>query len=695
MQKLRYKLEVVSMTLGGIKTMESVVELIKTVTDAEKGCVEDVVVKNDTLFTNENNQAKLIHSYLSQLFYSTEYVGYALAFKCNMNAQAKLQADLTNSLQNYLPKGEYTFLSTQSEMMDKELIQSKDDFFSIGVYTEQDKTRETSWEVMHKEQVKDLMIRLEKGEWVGTYPPHMYDTSKMWLTINLVDGKGYGTEHVASYWYALITSDTMDAVSQRQLLLDLRIPIKAMIMDGENRFFAIISINADNLPTYRARVNYLYQYLGSHGYKVKTGYQEPHVMCPISQLVAGEESMRLEVREVAIQWDTWVQTVLLEKNKAGILDTRDDVRREIMSKRPYVVEGLLKRGEKMRLTGAAKVGKTFLLTELALAISRGKEWLGYPCMQGKVLYINTELHRDSFHERLDNMEVALGIEGDDGNRLDAWHVRGCAKPLSELLMTMKKYFKPGDYDVVIIDPIYKVLEGDENNAMQMGEACNNLDKLAEYLQCAIVYSHHHSKGPQEQKDVIERSSGSGVFGRDPDVIIDLLKIDLDKVSQAVREAKGYGEGTTACHVEGVVRDRGIFKTKYVAFQYPVHEEDTSGLLAAIYYGKTSKIDLEKYMVEDISVEAAHHNLVTDGEDAMVASNKNFLHTKNRAKKEEKEFKLKYMKNLLDYHQASNEATGMDLSVVAQLLGMEEQSIRRYVKEEVGVEIKNNKVYIKM
>ena len=42
----------------------------------------------------------------------------------------------------------------------------------------------------------------------------------------------------------------------------------------------------------------------------------------------------------------------------------------------------------------------------------------------------------------------------------------------------------------------------------------------------MIYCHHHSKGSQGNKRSMDRASGSGVFARDPDALLDLIELDL-------------------------------------------------------------------------------------------------------------------------------------------------------------------------
>ena len=81
------------------------------------------------------------------------------------------------------------------------------------------------------------------------------------------------------------------------------------------------------------------------------------------------------------------------------------------------------------------------------------------------------------------------------------------------------------YDAIIIDPIYKVITGNENNASDMGAFSNQFDKICNETGCAAIYCHHHSKGSQGFKKAMDRASGSGVFARDPDAQLDMIQLE--------------------------------------------------------------------------------------------------------------------------------------------------------------------------
>ena len=124
-------------------------------------------------------------------------------------------------------------------------------------------------------------------------------------------------------------------------------------------------------------------------------------------------------------------------------------------------------------------------------------------------------------------------------------------------------------DVIIIDPIYKVITGDENSASDMAAFCNQFDKICNETGCSVIYCHHHSKGAQGMKRAIDRASGSGVFARDPDAQLDMIELELsDEVKNFVAE-----RGATAWRMESSLREFPNFKPVNFWFEYPIHRLD--------------------------------------------------------------------------------------------------------------------------
>lgn len=133
----------------------------------------------------------------------------------------------------------------------------------------------------------------------------------------------------------------------------------------------------------------------------------------------------------------------------------------------------------------------------------------------------------------------MGLQSNNVQNIDVWNLRGKTVPMDKLAPKLIRRSLKKNYQAVIIDPIYKVLTGDENSADQMAHFTNQFDKVATELGCSVIYCHHHSKGAQGGKKSMDRASGSGVFARDPDALIDLVELELNDnlIKQRTDKAK--------------------------------------------------------------------------------------------------------------------------------------------------------------
>ena len=72
----------------------------------------------------------------------------------------------------------------------------------------------------------------------------------------------------------------------------------------------------------------------------------------------------------------------------------------------------------------------------------------------------------------------------------------------------------------------------------MGAFCNLFDKICTEMGASAIYCHHHSKGTQGWKKAMDRASGSGVFSRDPDAILDIIELKRPLVRQTEVDGDG-------------------------------------------------------------------------------------------------------------------------------------------------------------
>ena len=258
--------------------------------------------------------------------------------------------------------------------------------------------------------------------------------------------------------------------------------------------------------------------------------------------------------------------------------------------RPSIIEGLLRAGHKMMIAGPSKAGKSFSMIELALAFAAGNEWLGFQCKRCRVLYCNLEVDGDSFKHRIAAIMEKLEISpAEIGDRLKLWNLRGKAAELSTMLSTFKEQAR--GCDVLILDPIYKIMEGDENSASEMGKFTRNLDRLAEEG-AAIIYAHHFGKATQKAyDDPMNRASGSGVFARDPDAILTMSALNMEYVTQEQRQTAGVTSRASGFQLDFTLREFAPHSPFKIWFDYPVHIEDNGALDGTTITGKSaSSID---------------------------------------------------------------------------------------------------------
>lgn len=233
---------------------------------------------------------------------------------------------------------------------------------------------------------------------------------------------------------------------------------------------------------------------------------------------------------------------------------------------PAMIEGVLRKGHKMLLAGPSKAGKSFALIELAVCIASGTPWMNrFECRRGKVLYVNLEVDPVSAKHRFHDVSKALELPEEAVQamlpNIDLWNLRGYCINWPHFVDICCSRARREQYDVIIIDPFYKLNAGRENNVFDMVQFCNGLDRISAVNGAAVIYCHHHSKGDQGWKNSMDRASGSGVFARDVDALLDIIELELPPERQRA--------GVTAWRIEGTLREFPSFEPVDVWFNYPM------------------------------------------------------------------------------------------------------------------------------
>lgn len=538
------------------------------------------------------------------------------------------------------------------------------------------------------------------GSVLGDYKPE----AGAWIRFNPLDGKNVKNDNVTEYRFALVESDSTDIERQNAIIRELELPVACLVYSGGKSIHAIVRIDAANYDEYRKKVDYLYSICQKNGLEIDKQNRNPSRLSRLPGVMRGGQKQYIIDTNIGKssfeEWKEWIEAVNDDLPDA---ENMSDVWDDLPPLSPPLIDGILRQGHKMLIAGPSKAGKSYALIELCCAIAEGKKWLGFPCTKGKVMYVNLELDRASCLHRFKDVYTALGLSPDNLRNIDIWNLRGRSVPMDKLAPKLIRRAAKKNYIAIIIDPIYKVITGDENSADQMAHFCNQFDKVCTELSCAVIYCHHHSKGAQGGKRSMDRASGSGVFARDPDALLDLIELEiseallkqeknksacsvmtryLDKkglddeysqddgesrtamqeacrralsnehykeVMSLVTKADKDTEARTAWRIESTLREFPKFAPINVWFDYPVHKADYSGVL------KDAEAEGEKGSWQ-----------------------KNF--TKKKTDKERKTERKEAIDTAFDACMINGTVTVKDL---AEYMGKSEDTVRRHLKEHGG------------
>ncbi len=488
----------------------------------------------------------------------------------------------------------------------------------------------------------ELIEQLEKYNDVGAVIGDCDERAGAWIRFNPLDGNGVKNDNVTDYRYALVESDSIPIERQNAIIRQLELPVACLVYSGGKSIHAIVKIEAGDLSEYKKRVEYLYNICRKNGLEVDTQNKNPSRLSRMPGVKRnGHKQFLIDTNIGKRSWNEWQDWIEAVNDDLPDPETLSDVWENIPPLAPCLIDGVLRKGHKMLISGPSKAGKSIALIELCIAIAEGTSWFGMKCAQGHVLYVNLELDHASCLHRFKDVYDALGIKALHIDNIDIWNLRGKAVPMDKLAPKLIRRAEKKDYTAIIIDPIYKVITGDENSADQMALFCNQFDKICNELKAATIYCHHHSKGNQANKNAQDRASGSGVFARDPDALLDLIELDVPETLRANEEGKArirgiekalskfvpgwesdvgqddrlsptqmtnYATGKltgpqiesmetfireeinrtnrrTAWRIDGILREFPRFKPISLWFDYPIHRLDDSGAFEDIKMGE--------------------------------------------------------------------------------------------------------------
>ena len=234
---------------------------------------------------------------------------------------------------------------------------------------------------------------------------------------------------------------------------------------------------------------------------------------------------------------------------------------------PELIEGVLREGHTAILSGPTKAGKSMLAIELAVAVSEGGEWLGHRCEKKSVLYVNCEVASASFTRRIYNVRTGMGYTGAPSGDLHVMDTRGTAATLSTLRDPIIAICKAYAIGLVILDPVYMLLEGDENSNSDTRSMARDVEAIAESGGTSVLMIHHFGKGNASLKSAMDRAVGAGVFTRSPDAIMVMSALDVAPPEEHP-DARAY-------RMDMILREFKSPQPFGLWYTYPIHTVDHS------------------------------------------------------------------------------------------------------------------------
>ncbi len=184
----------------------------------------------------------------------------------------------------------------------------------------------------------------------------------------------------------------------------------------------------------------------------------------------------------------------------------DELFESVYRSKPAIVENLIYPGTYI-LAGAPKVGKSFLVAQLAYHIATGQRLWNYEVKQSTVLYLALEDDHRRLQKRMNRM---FGVDGTAN-----LYFAITAKKLGEGLEDQLEEFinLHPDTRLIIIDTLQKIRQGNGDSYSYANdyECVGNLKKFADQKEICLLIVHHTRK--QQASDKFDMISGTtGILG---------------------------------------------------------------------------------------------------------------------------------------------------------------------------------------
>lgn len=323
------------------------------------------------------------------------------------------------------------------------------------------------------------------------------------LTINAVKSGANATDESWHFRYVVVDNPKMTLAKQLAYYKALNLPCAALINTGANSVQAWIKIEARDVDEYNERVDFLFKTLESQGFKVDEGNRNPNQMVRMPGVLRnGKQQYLIALEQGAknfTEWREWAEYSLDGKPLVELASDSDVAPK----KDATIIENVLRAGEFFLFTAPPKSGKSLALMDMALSICYGEDWFGNTTNENDVLFINLELTKSVFLNRLFLLGEKRKLEANTP-KFGFLNLRGTALTPLEIAQLIAKRIQGAkklenhDYKVVVIDPISAVLHNPKSSRLSGSPhqiMMQMIDTIIALTGCAVVTSTNINEYP--------------------------------------------------------------------------------------------------------------------------------------------------------------------------------------------------------
>lgn len=229
----------------------------------------------------------------------------------------------------------------------------------------------------------------------------------------------------------------------------------------------------------------------------------------------------------------------------------------------WLVKGLMARREVSFLAGPSQSGKSFLVTDIALAIARGTPWMNRVVRRGAVVYVAAESHQGVINLRLPayakHHEIPYDADLPFLTLTKSPNFYRDEEAIHKLIAEIKAYEASIDMKVelVVVDTFSAATRGaDEIKGVDMSKIHDRIKMIVEQCNTGMLVVHHMNA----QGDKLR--GHTSLFGDVDSVLtcaIHETKRDADNRPVRIARADKVKEGANRINIEFVLRqvDLGV------------------------------------------------------------------------------------------------------------------------------------------